>query len=393
MKKVEQLVEEIRRSDEIEATVGTVADSIIAHFREELGLYGGRIYRRLGEDYILRSTFGDVKRIEPGFRISRRYPAIDACLDGGTVFMDPAEPGLDRALEEDLGVREFACVEVGNEEYILAFNVAPGQDRESILLSLGILRHSINQLLRQERLAEVIREARKIQVSILPRRTPEYGSFEIAGRTVPMETMGGDFYDFIPITEKILGLAIADVSGHGLPAALQTRDIHMGLRMGMAQDIKIVRTVERLNRIIHKSTLTSRFVALFYGELEENGNFLFVNAGHVPPCLLREDGGRILLTEGGAVLGPLEDAAYERGFVRLRPGDLLVMFTDGMIEATCGDEEYGLERLLKEAESRRHRPAEEIVSGLFESLESFCHNAPPEDDRTVVVVRFPPVAG
>ena len=82
---------------------------------------------------------------------------------------------------------------------------------------------------------------------------PVYGDFEIYGQSQPMEKVGGDFYDYIPITDKILGLAIADVSGHGLPAALQVRDIYMGLRMGLARDFKIVRTVERLNSIIHQS--------------------------------------------------------------------------------------------------------------------------------------------
>ena len=94
----------------------------------------------------------------------------------------------------------------------------------------------------------IFAEARKIQASILPRRVPDYGSFDIAGRSEPMEEVGGDFFDYIPVTDKILGLAIADVSGHGLPAALQVRDIYMGLRMGLARDFKIVRTVERMNK-------------------------------------------------------------------------------------------------------------------------------------------------
>ncbi len=106
-----------------------------------------------------------------------------------------------------------------------------------------------------------------------------------------MESVGGDFYDYIPITDKILGLAIADVSGHGLPAALQVRDIYMGLRMGMARDFKIVRTVERLNQIIHKSTLTSRFVSMFYGELERNG-VLLVQVEDGPCHLVDRDVGR-----------------------------------------------------------------------------------------------------
>jgi sigma-B regulation protein RsbU (phosphoserine phosphatase) len=155
-------------------------------------------------------------------------------LTEGAVYMDGDDPRVDRGVESELGVERFAAIEVGEEEYLLAFDVAPGFHREDVLFSLGVLRHSINQKLRQERMEEVFREARKIQASILPRRAPAYHHFDIHGASRTVESVGGDFYDFIPITEKMLGLAIADVSGHGLPAALQVRDIYMGLRMGLA---------------------------------------------------------------------------------------------------------------------------------------------------------------
>jgi sigma-B regulation protein RsbU (phosphoserine phosphatase) len=391
MKKVEQLVAVIERSDDIEATVHHVAGSIIAEFEEELGIYGGRLYKRRGEEYVLRATFGRAKPVQPGFRVPRSYPPLEACLLEGTVFLEARDERMDPALEERLGVREFAGVEVGGEEYMLAFDVASGHSREDLLLSLSIVRHAINQKMRQERLEGVFREARKIQTSILPRRLPTYEPFDLAGRTEPMDSVGGDFYDFIRISDKILGVGVADVSGHGLPAALQVRDIHMGLRMGLARDFKIVRTVERLNAIIHGSTLTSRFVALFYGELEPNGNFIFVNAGHVPPFHLRSDGGWRALTEGGIVLGPLANATYERGFVRLEPGDLLVLFTDGIVETqrSGDDEEFGEERLLEVARRHQGRGAAEIVAAIFSAVEAFGGGGPPGDDRTVVVVTYP----
>jgi sigma-B regulation protein RsbU (phosphoserine phosphatase) len=263
--------------------------------------------------------------------------------------------------------------------------------REDIVFSLQILRNAINQKVRQERMEEVFREARKIQASILPRKVPPYAPFEMAGRTEPMDKVGGDFFDMIPLTDKILGLAIADVSGHGLPAALQVRDVHMGLRMGMARDFKIVRTVERLNGIIHKSTLTSRFVALFYGELELNGTFIYVNAGHVAPFHLRPDGAVRFLNEGGPVLGPLADATYERGFVKMQPGDLLVLFTDGIVESRekGQDEEFGTNRLLEVARELHGRRPAEVVAGIFARLEQWTGGTPPEDDRTVLIVSYP----
>jgi sigma-B regulation protein RsbU (phosphoserine phosphatase) len=322
--------------------------------------------------------------------VPRGYGPIDAVLARGAVYMDRDDARLDRAFEEKLGVHEFAGIEVGDEDWILAFNVDPVATREDVVFSLQILRHAINQTVRQERMEEVFREARKIQASILPRRVPPYPPFEMAGRTEPMDKVGGDFFDFIPITDKILGLAIADVSGHGLPAALQVRDVHMGLRMGMARDFKIVRTVERLNTIIHKSTLTSRFVALFYGELELNGTFIYVNAGHVAPFHLEANGNHRFLEEGGAVLGPLPDATYERGFVKMRPGDMLVFFTDGMVEAhdAAGDE-FGIDRLLAVTRSLQGRRPAEVVSAIFQRLEEWTDGRPPEDDRTLLVVSYP----
>ena len=280
MKRVEQLVREIQSADEVGITIYNLADAIIARFRDALGLYGGRLYQWDGEAYELKATFPNAKPAEREIRVPATYAPIEIALAEGVVYMGPDDPRFDHKFEDQIGVDRFAAIEVGDEEFILSFDLAPESHRDDVLFSLGVLRHAINQKLRQERMQEVFDQARKIQASILPRRTPVYGGFELYGRIQPMESVGGDFYDYIPITDKILGLAIADVSGHGLPAALQVRDIYMGLRMGMARDFKIVRTVERLNQIIHKSTLTSRFVSMFYGELEPNGVFIYVNAGH-----------------------------------------------------------------------------------------------------------------
>jgi sigma-B regulation protein RsbU (phosphoserine phosphatase) len=395
MKKVEQVAGAIERADDVSDTIRTVMESLITQFRAELGILGGRLYRRRGGSYDLEGVFGEAKEAPPGLKVSRSYPPIRRALEEGAVYMTPDEPGVDPEFEKQVGAREFAAVEVGDEEFILAFDLASGADRDDVLFSLGILRHSINQKIRQERMAGIFNEARKIQASILPRRVPEYGDFEVAGLTRPMELVGGDFYDYIPITEKILGLAIADVSGHGLPAALQVRDIYMGLRMGLARDFKIVRTVERLNDIIHRSTLTSRFVSMFYGELELNGLFIFVNAGHPPPFHLSASGEVRTLEDGGPVLGPLSKASYERGVVQVAPGELLVLYTDGITEAGGpGDggkmEEFGVPRLVEVCQRHARQPAASIVEAVFAALDDFAGGRPANDDRTVLVVRRRP---
>ncbi|HEX2223650.1 MAG TPA: PP2C family protein-serine/threonine phosphatase [Thermoanaerobaculia bacterium] len=395
MKKVEQVVAAIDRTDDPGTTIHTVVQSIVEKFRGELGIYGGRLYQRRGDYYVLQGTFGEAKEVPKGLRVPLSYRPVQLLLEQGAVAMDADDPRTDKSLEALLGVQQFAAIEVGDEDYILAFSVAPGHNREDILFSLGILRHSVNQKIRRERMEGIFEEARKIQASILPKRPPTYGKFDMAGRSEPMEAVGGDFFDYIPVTGKIMGLAIADVSGHGLPAALQVRDIYMGLRMGLARDFKIVRTVERMNAIIHQSTLTSRFVSMFYGELELNGVFIYVNAGHPPPFHLAADGKCRYMEEGGPVLGPLSEASYERGFVIMKPGDLMVFYTDGIIETNGRDEpgqpeeEFGVDRLMRAARAHQGKGAQSIVDAIFAAVEIFSGGEDPADDRTVMVVSYP----
>lgn len=391
MKKVERVVAAIEQSPDLCDTVHSSVDQLLSEFRAELGLFAGRLYRRQGQDYVLDRIFGAPKETPLGLVVSHSYPPVEAVLEQGTVYMDRGDPRTDPELERRLGVEQFVAIEVGDGDYILAFDVAPGHDREDVLFSLGILRHTINQKLREERTAGVFNEARKIQLSILPRRSPEYEGFDIAGKNEPMASVGGDLFDYIQLGSKILGIAIADVSGHGLPAALQVRDVYMGLRMGMAKDYKIVRTVERLNTIIHHSTLTSRFVSMFYGELEAGGNFIYVNAGHVWPFLLTAAGEARFLREGGPVLGPLREAEYERGFLHMEPGDLIVLYTDGITETLSagGDlnEEFGVDRLIELCRENRHLPARELVTAILDRVKAFSGERPVADDRTVVVIR------
>jgi sigma-B regulation protein RsbU (phosphoserine phosphatase) len=332
-------------------------------------------------------TFGEVKPVPPGLSVPVDYPPIENVIDNGVVVLDLNAPGVDRVFEEKIGADRFAAIAVGEDKFILSFSVDPGANDEDLLVSLGILRHAVDQKIRQERMETLLQEARQIQTSILPKRLPRFGTFDIAGRSDPAEIVGGDFYDIIPVSEQIVGIAIADASGHGLPAALQVRDVYTGLRMGVARDFKIVRTVERLNRIIHESRLTSKFVSLFYGELELSGNFIYVNAGHNPPVLARERE-IVLLHQTGMVLGPSREAAYSRGFVTLEVGDVLVLYTDGIVEAVdASDEEFGIDRLKRVIAECRGETAEAIIAAILRQVAKFTRGAVPQDDRTVLVIR------
>jgi sigma-B regulation protein RsbU (phosphoserine phosphatase) len=382
---VELTLEQIDMSESTSTSVTQVAETIASNFRVELGITGGRIYEARENSYELIGRFGQAHDGALNIEVPKEYKPVELVLENGIVVMDPTDPGVDPELEDRLGARRFCAVAVGDENYILAFNVSPELSREDILFSLNLIRYAINQRIRSQRLESLIGEAQRIQQSILPQRVPKYAGYDIWGRTVPAEIVSGDFYDFIPVSDNILGLAIADGSGHGLPAALVVRDIYMGLRMATDRDFKIIRTVEKLNHIIHRGRLTTKFVSLFYGELETGGILIYTNAGHNPPFVLKN--GKVdFLRNGGPVLGPTPDATYTRGFANLQPGDLLCMYSDGIIEAQDKQErEFGTERLLRVVKAVRNRSAKEIGQEVLARVAKWGREG--QDDRTIVIVK------
>jgi sigma-B regulation protein RsbU (phosphoserine phosphatase) len=383
---VERTLEQLETSDSPSTSVTQIAETIAKNFREQLGITGGRVYECQDEFYELVSRFGEFHEGELGIKVPKDYKPIELVTENGIVVMDPTDPGFDPILEGKLGAQRFCAISVGDEDYIIAFNVSPSHRREDILFSLNLIRYAINQRIRASRFESLIVEAQRIQQSILPSRIPQYAGYDIWGRTVPAEIVSGDFYDFIPVSDNILGLAIADGSGHGLPAALVVRDVYMGLRMATDRDFKIIRTLEKLNHIIHRGRLTTKFVSLFYGELETGGILIYCNAGHNPPFVLRKNGKSEFLRNGGPVLGPTPDATYTRGYVQLEAGDLLCMYTDGIIEAhDRQDREFSTERLVRLVKANRNRTAQEIGQEVLARVAKW--GRADEDDRTVVIVK------
>ncbi|HEY2321453.1 MAG TPA: PP2C family protein-serine/threonine phosphatase [Thermoanaerobaculia bacterium] len=384
--KVEKTVEAIEGDEGVGSTIASIATIVTNNFRDELGITGGRIYEARGDDtFELVARFGDDHEAPLGIIVPREYRAVELVLENGIIVMGPGDPAFDPVLEARIGARRFVAVAAGDGEYIVSFDVAPELGRDDILFSLNLIRSVITQRIRAQRYESLIEEAQRIQASILPSRVPQYPGFDIWGKTVPAEIVSGDFYDFIPITDNILGLAIADGSGHGLPAALVVRDIYMGLRMATDRDFKIVRTMEKLNHIIHRSRLTTKFVSCFYGELETGGILIYSNAGHNAPFILK--GNHVeYLRNGGPVFGPTPDATYTRGFAKLDPGDLLCLYTDGIVEAhDRQDREFGLERLQRVVRQNRTRTAQEMGQEVLSRVTKW--SRAPEDDRTIVIVK------
>jgi len=185
----------------------------------------------------------------------------------------------------------------------------------------------------------------------------------------------------------MLGVAIADASGHGLPAALLARDVITGLRIGMYERSKVSRTVERLNRVIHRAALSSKFISLFYGEFGPGGALTYCNAGHNPPLLQRGTSLRTL-EKGGLILGPNPAAHYTQGHARLDAGDAVILYTDGLVElANPQGKPYGLAGLKRLLRGLAATGARERVEAIMADADRHSGGATATDDVTVVVVR------
>jgi len=206
--------------------------------------------------------------------------------------------------------------------------------------------------------------------------------------------VGGDYYDFVPIAETRVGLAIADVSGKGIPAALIMAGFRMSLLAEIRNEFAIRAVMRKVNSLLHESTDRDKFVTAFYGVLDfKNKVLIFSNAGHNPPILRRADGRFEYLEEGGVALGVLPDARYDERPIALRPGDLLVLYTDGITETEAPNgEQSGTRRLEQAMEHVREKTASEIVEGLVTEVTRWAGEKGVSDDLTLIVLKAQPEA-
>jgi sigma-B regulation protein RsbU (phosphoserine phosphatase) len=203
--------------------------------------------------------------------------------------------------------------------------------------------------------------------------------------------IGGDLYDFIPVTGEQWGLAIADVSGKGVSAALFMALCSTIIRVsgGAEADPSVV--LERANQLIYADGRSSMFITIFYGVLDPaKRTFTYVNAGHNPPLLVRGAPPYVRALEEGRciALGVVRDVNITSAELLLEPGDLIVMYTDGVTEAfNPQDEEFGEERLMEYLQKHRNDPVQEIIDGLVDEVRRFCGSRSQSDDITMVILR------
>jgi sigma-B regulation protein RsbU (phosphoserine phosphatase) len=259
--------------------------------------------------------------------------------------------------------------------------------------AVGIERARLTrELLERRNLDKELAIAREIQASFLPKSNPVLPGFEIAGTTQSHDVVGGDYYDFIRVSEKRLGLAIADVAGKGIPAAILMAGFRMSLLAEIRNEFAIRAVMRKVNTIVYESTDRHKFVTAFYGLLDVRNKVLtFSNAGHNPPILRRADGSIELLVDGGVALGVLPEAQYEERPIALKPGDVLVLYTDGLSEAEApSGEQFGTRRIEDSIAHRAGSTAQQILDGLVEDVLAWCDTRGPNDDLTLMVLRVSP---
>jgi serine phosphatase RsbU (regulator of sigma subunit) len=245
------------------------------------------------------------------------------------------------------------------------------------------------ELLDRRRLEKELAIAREIQESFLPKAPPRIPGYDLAGSARSHHEVGGDYYDYIPISGGNLGLAIADVSGKGIPAALIMAGFRMCLLAEIRNDFAIRAVMRKVNSLLYESTERDKFVTAFYGVLDvKNRLLVFSNAGHNPPLIVRRDGSVDTLNEGGVALGVLPDAHYEERPLELRAGDVVVLYTDGVSEAVSpAGEQFGEERIQQCLLELLDRPAAAIVEGILEAVLAWSGEPGPADDLTLLVVK------
>lgn len=256
--------------------------------------------------------------------------------------------------------------------------------------AISIERAQLHQkLLESQKLQEQLNIARQIQLTFLPKRQPSIAHYDVCGKNTPSGDVGGDYYDFIPIFEQHTGIAVADVAGKGIPAALLMASFRASLIAEIRNNYSIRTICSKVNRLMHESMDPSNFVTAVYGVLDsKNHVFTFANCGHNLPFLLRANDEIEYLREGGPVIGVTPLAGYEERPLYIGVGDVVVLYTDGVVEVFDREgREYGLERLIETVRKHRQARAIEIQDAVYADITSFAAFNHAFDDFTVVIFK------
>ena len=245
------------------------------------------------------------------------------------------------------------------------------------------------QLVEKKRLEGQLEVARQVQLELLPAQDPQLEGFDISAYNFPTEEVSGDYYDWVRIYEDQIGFVVADVSGKGVPAALLMAFLRASLRaaihIGYAPHISMA----KVNYLLWESIERNQFVTAFYSVLDaSNKTLAYTNAGHSPPLLLENDGSARFIERGGVPLGMFRDSRYYEYYLSMEPGQVLVLYTDGVTEATSPQgEEYGPERLELAVRAGRHLSARELIDFIHRDVLEWTAGQGAGDDITFFIVK------
>jgi sigma-B regulation protein RsbU (phosphoserine phosphatase) len=277
----------------------------------------------------------------------------------------------------------------------------------------------VQQITEEERLRHELDIATSVQRRLFPECPPKVDRLDLAGVCHPAGGVGGDYYDFLVLEEGVVGIAVADVAGKGISAALLMSTVQASLRsQAPAVNGRLTDLVSSMNELLHRSTDASSYATFFYAQFDERtGRLTYVNAGHNPPLLARAG---ILsrvhgvlhaaaathgsnaspgdpqtdtydlseLTSGGPVIGAFQNCVYEQETIEMSSGDLLVAYTDGVTEAlNPNDEEFGEQRLRTLVATSAQLSADQISDLIVDRIRGWCSDRPLHDDLTLVVMK------
>ncbi|MFC2085459.1 PP2C family protein-serine/threonine phosphatase, partial [Bacteroidota bacterium] len=367
---------------------------------------GGRIWQldTNRKCYKLIFQTGNVQRIAKNFILSLNdYPIFDVIATDRTILSNETNKILIKK-----GIFKYSASGVGPKikvdkkpyyQYLLVLN--SDNINEELRYTLNIVATVLTSKIREKLISASrksliadIDKAKELQRSILPEHEYRFHFYDIFGVTVPAEIVGGDFYDYLQIgnDEERLGITVGDAASKGLAAAAEAMYISGAVRMASTFQLKISPMMYRLNNLINKIFSDDRFTTLFYGELsvDKKGLFLYANAGHFPPYFLKNESKEIQLLEPtGLILGPAPNSKYDTDSINFENGDVLVVVSDGILEAADNRFEfYGEERLQELIKNNYNLSPKQLAYKILDDITHFSTtDSKYQDDKTVVIIK------
>ena len=403
---IENFIKEAPNFDRIEELLSYVLKQIINN--EDINILGGRIWR-LSENkkaYNIIEQFGEVDKIEKNYELKVEvFPSFKEIGRNRTIMDMESDKYL-----KTKGIYRYSATGVGERfkinskdgfyflyKYLIALNGKKIDDE--FLFALNIISTTLSSVIRakwiESKAKESLRELEKaseIQKSILPDHAINFGNYELFGISVPEKIVGGDFFDYIQPGDKYkLCISVGDAASKGVSAAAQALYVSGALKMGLEYDINMTSLIAKISNLVNETFHYERFVTLFYCELylDKKGLCVYVNAGHNSPYYYNSKTGTLEeLPATGSVLGPSPNQKYYTDSIYIRPGDMLVLYTDGIVEAANKKFEfYGDERLKANILKNKNRNSKELCEKLIQDVQIFSARGKYSDDKTLVVIK------